>query len=68
MNLSKVESIIYDNILREKRKMKYEDYELFCDDEMFYNDLEKNDKICSIAELKDAIEKMNDLLEEYCEE
>jgi len=59
IQLNRVESIVHDDILELKREVSFDDYEDFCDDENFYNDLDHNQFICSIDELKAAIKQMN---------
>jgi len=57
--MNRIESIIFDNIIRDNRKANFEDFEIFCDNANFFNDIEHNDIICSIDILKRAIFLIN---------
>jgi hypothetical protein len=57
--MNRVESIIFDDIISNNRKAVFEDYEVFCDNENFFNDIEHNEIICSVEELKSAVILMN---------
>ena len=59
INLNRVQSIIHDDILANKRPAVISDYEMYIENDQFFNDIELTTAICSVAELQDAINVMN---------
>ena len=59
INLNRVESIVHNDILVNKRGMTLLDYEQYIEDGSFYNDLEHQQLICSVDELVAAINSIN---------
>jgi len=57
--LTRVEAIVHDDLLTNQRDAVIEDYEEFILDDNFYNDIEHNEIICSVDDLKRAIKEMN---------
>jgi hypothetical protein len=68
MNFTRVEAIVHDNILTNKRAAVIEDYEEFISNDDFYNDVDHTQIICSKGDLEQAIEKMNSFLEKKSNE
>ncbi|MFA5772874.1 MAG: hypothetical protein WC974_09115 [Thermoplasmata archaeon] len=56
--MNKVESIVYNDSLKGSA-VELSQYEEYCDEEYFYNDIEHFEKICTIDSLIVAIDKIN---------
>jgi hypothetical protein len=57
--MNRQEAIVHDDILSNKREATIEDYELYLDEENFYNDEDHEQFICTKDELEAAINLMN---------
>ena len=64
MYRNKVESIVWDTTLELRRTVSLDDFQDYVDNESFYNDINHEEKICTINELETAIKRMN---KEYLE-
>jgi len=59
ITLTRVEAIVHDDLLTNQRDAVIEDYEEFIKGSKFYNDIDHNEVICSVDDLKRAIKEMN---------